>query len=399
MVYILWLFVMALAGTALAKKMKFPYPIALVLLGTSVGTFSIFNELKLHFMDEDVFRNIVIDIFLPALIGEASLKLSFRKIRENSRAILSLAIGGTLISYLTTGLLIAYLLHWPIQVALVFGALMSATDPVSIVSIFKSLGVNKDLEITMEGESLANDGVAIVLFKLTVFSYAMITSSGWMGIGFGIYEFLKVSLGGALVGGVFGFIASRVVSHFDDYPLENSFSIALFYGTYFLSESLHFSGVIAIVAAGLVLGNYGRSIGMSEKTQQSIEVFWDTIAFIGNSLIFYLVGLEIQQISINQYWGYIIIAIGVAIISRSIAVYLSTMGTKLPTSWKHILNWGGLKGSLSIALAMSLPSNFPQREAIVGLIFGVVFFSLVGQGLTIGRLIKRMPNVGIQKVK
>ena len=172
---------MALTGTALAKKMKFPYPIALVLLGTIVGTFSIFNELKLHFMDEDVFRNIVINIFLPALIGEASLKLSFKKIKENSRAILSLAILGTLISYFTTGLLIAYLLHWPIQVALVFGALMSATDPVSVISIFKSLGVNKNLEVTMEGESLANDGVAIVLFKLTVFSYAIIASAGWIG--------------------------------------------------------------------------------------------------------------------------------------------------------------------------------------------------------------------------
>ena len=397
MAYILWLFVMALVGTSLAKKMKFPYPIALVLLGTVVGTFSIFNELKLHFMDEDMFRKIVIDIFLPALIGEAALKLSFKKIKENSRAILSLAIGGTLISYLTTGLLIAYLLHWPLQVALVFGALMAATDPVSIISIFKSLGVNKDLAVTMEGESLANDGVAIVLFKLTVFSFALITSSGWMGIGIGVFEFLKVALGGAFIGGACGFIASRVVSHFDDYPLENSFSIALFYGTYFLSESLHTSGVIGIVVAGLVLGNYGRSIGMSEKTQQSIEVFWDTIAFIGNSLIFYLVGLEIQQMSLKHYWGYIIIAIVVTILSRSTAVYLSTIGTKMPTSWKHILNWGGLKGSLSIALAMSLPSNFPQREAIVVLTFGVVFFSLIVQGLTIGRLIKKMPS--IQKIE
>jgi len=171
----------------------------------------------------------------------------------------------------------------------------------------------------------------------------------------------------------------------------------LFYGAYFLSESLHVSGVIAIVTAGLVLGNYGRIIGMSEKTQQSIEVFWETIAFIGNSLIFYLVGLEIQQMSLKHYWGYIVIAIIVVILSRSTSVYLSTIGTKLPMTWKHVLNWGGLKGSLSIALAMSLPSNFPQREAIVVLTFGVVLFSLLIQGLTIGRFIRQMPSV--QKVK
>lgn len=157
--------------------------------------------------------------------------------------------------------------------------------------------------------------------------------------------------------------------------------------------SLNISGIIAIVTAGLVLGNYGRSIGMSEKTQLSIEVFWDTIAFIGNSLIFYLVGLEIQQMNIRQYLALIIVAIVVVIMSRSVSVYLSTIRTRLPITWKHVLNWGGLKGSLSIALAMSLPSNFPQREAIVVLTFGVVFFSLVGQGLTIGRFIKRIPNI------
>jgi NhaP-type Na+/H+ and K+/H+ antiporters len=388
--YILWLFIMALAGAALAKKMKFPYPIALVLLGAIVGTFPIFKELKIYFIDENVFRNIVVNIFLPALIGEAALKLSFKKIKEKSRAILSLAIGGTIISYFSTGIILAFILHWPLQVTLVFGALMAATDPVSVISIFKTLKVNKNLEVIVEGESLANDGLAIVLFKLTVFSYALIAFSGWSGIGFGVFEFIKVSLGGMVIGGACGLFASRVVRHFDDYPLENSVSIALFYGTYFLSESLEVSGVIAIVTAGLVLGNYGRSIGMSEKTQQSLEIFWDTISFIGNSLIFYLVGLEIQRINITQYLPVTIIAIVAAILSRSVAVYLSTIKTGLPTSWKHILNWGGLKGSLSIALAVSLPLNFPRREAIVALTFGVVFFSLVVQGLTIGRLIRRI---------
>lgn len=397
MVYILWLFIMALAGAALAKKMRFPYPIALVILGSLVGAFPIFYKFKLYFIDERMFRDIVIDIFLPALIGEAALKLPFKKIKENFRSIFSLAIGGTLISYFTTGLLLAYILHWPLQVALTFGALMSATDPVSVISIFKSLKVTKNLEVTVEGESLANDGVAIVLFKLTVFSYALITSSGWLGIGMGVFEFIKVSLGGLVIGGLCGLFASRVIRHFDDFPLENSVSIALFYGTYFLSEALQVSGVIAIVTAGLVLGNYGRTIGMSEKTEQSIEVFWDTIAFIGNSLVFYLVGLEIQQMNISKYFPVIIIAIAVTIISRSAAVYLSTLGTGLPMAWKHVLNWGGLKGSLSIALAMSLPSNFSEREAIVVLTFGVVFFSLIGQGLTIGRFIKKLSGQVIEE--
>lgn len=393
--YILWLFIMALAGTAIAKKLKFPYPIALVILGAIIGIIPIFNEFKLHFLDEEVFRNIVIDIFLPALIGEAALKLSIKNLKANALPIFFLAMGGTILSFLTTGILLATLTKWPIQVALTFGALMSATDPVSVISIFKSLGVNKNLAVITEGESLANDGVAIVLFKLSVFSFALITSSGWGGVMIGFVEFFKVSLGGIAIGGVCGLMASRVFRRFDDYPLENSFSIALFYGSYFLAEHIHVSGVIAVVVAGLILGNYGRAIGMSEKTQQSIEVFWDTIAFIGNALIFYLVGLEIQNMSIQDYWGYIAAAIIISILSRSVAVYISTLGLKssMPTSWKHVLTWGGLKGSLSIALAMSLPSAFPQREAIVVLTFGVVLFSLVAQGLTIGKVIRRIPGI------
>ncbi|OLN28077.1 cation:proton antiporter [Desulfosporosinus metallidurans] len=389
--YILWLFIMALVGTAVAKKLKLPYPIALVILGGIIGVIPIFNELKLYFLDEEVFRNIVIDIFLPALIGEAALKLSFKDLKVNALTIFFLAIGGTILSFITTGILIAFITKWPFQVALTFGALMSATDPVSVISIFKGLGVNKNLAVITEGESLANDGVAIVLFKLTVYSFALIASLGWGGLVIGFVEFIKVALGGVAIGGVCGLIASRVFRRFDDYTLENSFSIALFYGSYFLAEHIHVSGVIAVVVAGLILGNYGRAIGMSEKTQQSIEVFWDTIAFIGNVLIFYLVGLEIQKMNIQDYWGYIIAAIVISLLSRSVAVYVSTLGlkSKMPISWKHALTWGGLKGSLSIALAMSLPSAFPQREAIVVLTFGVVLFSLVIQGLTIGWLTRR----------
>ncbi len=168
----------------------------------------------------------------------------------------------------------------------------------------------------------------------------------------------------------------------------------LFFGAYFIAEKIEVSGVIAVVAAGLVLGNYGKAIGMSPTTRFSISVFWDTIVLAANSLVFILVGLEISHISIMEHAFEILTAIILVLIGRGVAVYVSTLGFKLPKSYKHIINWGGLKGSLSLALALSLPLDFPGRETIITLTFSVVFFSLVVQGLTISPLIRVL---GLQK--
>jgi len=206
--------------------------------------------------------------------------------------------------------------------------------------------------------------------------------------------FLKVVVGGLLIGLSSGFLISQIVRFFDDYPLENAFSVVLFFGTYIIAEKIEVSGVIAVVAAGLVLGNYGKVVGMSPTTRFSISVFWDTIVLAANSLVFILVGLEISHINIVEHTVQMFIAIVLVLIGRAVAVYASTLGFKLPGSYKHIINWGGLKGSLSLALALSLPLDFAGREIIIALTFSVVFFSLVVQGLTISPLIRIL---GLQK--
>lgn len=385
------LLALSIGVTALAKKFGKPYPIALVLIGALIGlvpVWEFFEDLKQFFASDEVFRVAVISVFLPALLGEASLKLSVQDLKNNLRPIVLLAFPGTLLAFLITGGLVYWVLRLSLQNALVFGALMAATDPVSVISVFKNLGVNRRLAVVIEGESLINDGVAVVIFNISVFSLAAIMSLGPWGVLEGLTTFVKVVAGGVLAGVSLGFVVSWILRYYDDYPLENAFSLVLFYGAYFIAEYFHVSGVIAVVAAGLVLGSYGKEIGMTPATRLSISVFWDSIVLVANSLVFILVGLEISRINMAYHLVQAAIAILLVLLGRSGAVLLSTMGTGIPLSWKHILNWGGLKGSLSLALALSLPPSFEGRELLIVLTFGVVFFSLVAQGMTIGPLIR-----------
>ncbi|WP_335870805.1 cation:proton antiporter [Bacillus sp. 2205SS5-2] len=388
---LLLILVMIAAGiTAIAKKLNQPYPIALVIVGALIGLFNIpvLEPLKQFITEGEVFNFVIITLFLPALLGEAALKLPFSHLKENKAPIISLAFGGTLISFLFIGFTSYYLFDFSISAAFVFAALMSATDPVSVLSIFKSVGVQKRLAVVIEGESLFNDGLAVVLFNISAFYLVSYIDAGWSGLGSGLFEFIRVVSLGLIIGGSLGYGFSILTKYFDDYPLEIIFSIILFYGSFLLAESVHASGVIAVVVAALIFGNFGGKVGMSPTTKLNINNFWDVAALLANSLVFLMVGLEITRIDLTDKWGLIFAALFVVLIGRSIAVYTSLSFIKsFPIKWKHILNWGGLKGSLSIALVLSLPRNFDGREEILIIAFSVVLFSLVVQGLTIKPLI------------
>ncbi|UOQ92057.1 Na+/H+ antiporter [Halobacillus shinanisalinarum] len=383
--------VMIAAGiTAIAKLFKQPYPIALVIIGAIIGLIDIplLAPLKDFITEGEVFNFAIITLFLPALLGEAALKLPFSHLNENKKPIIALAFGGTFLSFIVIGFSSMWLLQFSLPAAFVFAAIMSATDPVSVLSIFKNVGVNNRLATVIEGESLFNDGLAVVLFNISAFSLLAYTELGFIGVGNGVWEFVKVVALGLIIGGALGYVVSRVTQYFDDYPLEIIFSIILFYGSFLLAETVHASGVIAVVVAALILGNYGARIGMTPATKLNISNFWDVVTLLANSLVFLMVGLEITRIDVTDKWGFIFLAILIVLIARSVAVYSSLLFIKdFPASWKHILNWGGLKGSLSIALVLSLPRDFTGREDILILAFSVVLFSLVGQGLSIKPLI------------
>lgn len=377
----------------ISKKLNQPYSIALVIVGLLLGVTHIplLEEAEAFITQSHVFQAIIISLFLPILLGDATLKLPFSHLREQSKPVLALAFGGTLLSFLIIAFSVYYLLDLPLIVAFTFGALMSATDPISVISIFKSLGVPKSVVTIIEGESLFNDGIAVVLFQISSVYLLSYMELGWMGLGSGLLLFLKFGIGGILVGAILGYLFSQLIRIYDDYPLEIAFSMLLFFGSFFIAEHFHVSGVIAVVVAGLIFGSYGAKIGMSETTKVSINSFWDVVTLIANSLIFLMIGLEIKNIDFNDKWFMIAAAIIIVLVGRTVALYASVHFIKgFSRSWKAVLNWGGLKGSLSIALALSLPASFEGRDDVLVLTFSVVLFSLLVQGLTIKPLVMKL---------
>ncbi|RUT31603.1 sodium:proton antiporter [Paenibacillus zeisoli] len=379
---------------AIAKKLNQPYSIALVIVGLLLGVTHVpfLEEAEAYITQSHVFQAVIISLFLPILLGDATLKLPFSHLREQSRPVLALSLGGTLLSFLIIALSSYYVMGLPLIVAFTFASLMSATDPISVISIFKSLGVPKSVVTIIEGESLFNDGIAVVLFQISSIYLLSYMEMGWaLGVGSGVLLFLKFALGGMAIGAVMGYIFSQIIRFYDDYPLEIGFSMLLFFGSYFIAEHFHVSGVIAVVVSGLIFGSYGAKIGMSETTEMNINSFWDVITLIANSLIFLMIGLEIKNIDFAHRWQMILLAIVIVLLGRTLALYASVSVLRnFPRSWKSVLNWGGLKGSLSIALALSLPQSFEGREDVLVLTFSVVLFSLLVQGLTIKPLVMRL---------
>lgn len=392
-VQVLILLAISMGVIAIAKKVNQPYSIALVVVGLLLGLIHVpvLEEAETFITQSNVFQAIIISLFLPILLGDATLKLPFSHLREQSKPVIALAFGGTLLSFLLIALAMYGLMGLPLIVSFTFAALMSATDPISVISIFKSLGVPKKIVTIIEGESLFNDGIAVVLFQISSIYLLTYMEMGWVGIGSGVLLFLKFSLGGIAVGAVLGFLFSQLIRFYDDYPLEIAFSMLLFFGSYFIAEHFHVSGVIAVVVGGLIFGSYGARIGMLETTKMNINSFWDVITLVANSLIFLMIGLEIKHIDFTDKWALIGASILIVLIGRTLAVYVSMKFLKsFPASWQVILNWGGLKGSLSIALALSLPTTFEGRDDILVLTFSVVLFSLLVQGLTIKPLVKKL---------
>lgn len=385
-VYWIILLAIAVGVVFIAEKMKQPYPTFLVVMGLIIGLTPIpgLGEIKNYVVNDAVFQTTVIFIFLSALLGDAALKLPFTELKQNKKSISLLALLGTFLTFLIVATLTYFLLQLSLQEALIFGALMAATDPVSVLSIFKSMGLNKRLSIVVEGESLANDGVAVVLFQIAVVT-TVLSLTGTLGA---LLEFLKFVCGGILIGGLFGFIASRITSKIDHYLVETGLSMVLFYGTFQLAEHFEVSGVIAVVVGGVILGNYGRNVGMSDLTHEKVNSFWETIAFLSNTLIFLLVGLEVSRIDFLDKGWLIVTSILIVLLARFIAVSISLSFDKsIPTLWKPIIAWGGLKGSLSIALILGVTPEFAGRDLLLAMTFSNVVFSLLIQGTTLKKLV------------
>jgi CPA1 family monovalent cation:H+ antiporter len=367
----------------LARRTRLPYTVALVLAGLVVGLSNVLPGVQLT-------PGLILLVFLPTLIFDSAFRLDLQHLMENKRPIALMAVPAPLVSMFVVGAI----LHWAVglkfPIALLFGALISATDPVSVAAIFRQLGVPRRLAYIIEGESLFNDGMAIVLYQVVVL---MILTGEFSLVG-NVIRFLLVVAGGGMLGLGSGYIFSLLLRRIDDHLVVITLTTIVAYGTYLLADSFRLSGVIAVVVAGVVIGNYGTRGGMSPTSKIALSSFWEYMAFLANSLVFLLIGMEIDLPSIGQHLYPIAWAILAVLAARALVSYLVPLVEKalsnrpLPLAWQHILFWGGLRGSLSVAVALSIPAAIEGRDQILIITFGVVLFSLVVQGLTMRPLLK-----------
>ena len=378
------------SGVAMITKwVPVPYTLALVIVGLVTS--------QLHFLPPvHISPDLILLIFLPALLFEASWNLELRSLRENLAPILWLSFTGVLVSVGAIGLVLHYGAGLTWSLALLFGAIVSATDPISVLALFRKLGAPKRLSVIIEGESLFNDGTAAVMFRILagiVIGTTSIASSKGVLLVTSLGRFLLACFGGVLVGAAVGFVSSTITTFFEDHLLEIMLTTISAYGSFILADSIGVSPVIAVVIAGIIIGNYGRNKGMSENTQVAVDSFWEYAAFVVNSLVFLLIGLEIPLALLVQYVTTILWSILAMTVARAISLYglllISNRFSK-PVSgrWQHVLFWGGLRGSLSIALVLSLPLTLPGRVQLVAMTFGAVTFSLLVQGLTVSPLLR-----------
>lgn len=353
------------------------------------GTKALVNEID--------FPQVLLEVLLSFLLFAGALHTDMVLMREQKWSILSFATLGVLLSTFLMGGLFYYLLPLigfaiPFIHCLLLGALISPTDPIAVLGILKEAKIPKNLEIVITGESLFNDGVGVVIF-LTILQIAILgpaeVSPSEIALLFG-----EEVGGGLVLGAVLGYVTFRLMKSIDHYQTEVLLSLALVMGGYALASALHFSGPLAVVVAGLFIGNKGRSEAMSSETVEYLDKFWELIDELLNALLFVLIGLEIVIIPfLDDYWQAGVIGIVIALSARLISVYLPILVLRRSVNFMPrtplIMTWGGLRGGISIALALSLPAAM-NKDIILSITYCIVIFSIVIQGITLGPMVKRI---------
>lgn len=379
----------------IASRIKFPYTVALVIAGFAASTLG-------ELVAVDVSPDLILALLVPPLLFEATLHLPWAKLKADLVPVLLLALLGTFVGTIGLG----YVVHWslglPLAAAFAFGALISATDPVAVIAFFKALGAPKRLSVLVEGESLFNDAVAVVAVGLAL-SASSFTVSG------AAVDFFVISAGGIAIGLILGYLVSAVfLARVDDPLIETSTTLAVAYGSFLLAEEfgkiigqddLHFSGILAVVTAGLMVGNVGMT-NTSPSTRLTLEHFWELLTFLVNSMVFLVIGLTIPPSLLTREIRAVLIAVVSVLLFRAALVYgLSFVAgrlqpnRKVPTAYRHVMVWAGLRGAISLALVLTITSDDFDPETVTTLqtmTFGVVLFTLLIQGTTISALMRRL---------
>jgi CPA1 family monovalent cation:H+ antiporter len=391
------LMVAAVGVRVVSKRLALPFTVLLVLSGMLLAQLAAQGVPGLAPLDGfELSPELILFIFLPTLIFESAFNLDSRQLRHNLAPILALAIPGLILSTLLIGLLVHWLTGVELMAALLLGAILSATDPVAVIALFKQVGAPSRLTVLVEGESLFNDATAIVashiLLALVLAGQAASTSFGGAA-----FEFLLVFFGGALVGWLCAYVAGNLLGMVEGDPfIEISLTTILAYLSFLLAEHLlHVSGVMAAVAAGVTMGGWG-STKISPSVREYMANFWHYLSDLANALIFLLVGLQIGPLSLFDEWYGLLVVILAMLLSRAAVIFgLLPAVERLPGThaidprFRLVLYWGGLRGAIALALVLSLP-DFPYKELFTTLVAGAVLFTLLLPGLTVEPLVRRL---------
>jgi len=372
----------------LTRRSGLPYSVALVLLGLFLAAIGPSAQLFIT-------PGLVLIVLVPGLVFEAAYRIDIVELRQTFLGATLLAVPGVLVSAGVVALVLAIAGLEP-SLAFIVGAIVSATDPVSVIATFRTLGAPRRLVTLVEAESLFNDGTAVVIFAIAVRA-----ATGPVEPIDAVVGFVTTVLVSAGLGAVLGVIATRVMVYARDHLIELAVSVVLAYGTYLVADRAGQSGIIATVVAGIVLGGYGRRVGLAPATFEALDQTWEFIAFLLTAFVFLLVGLAITASQLVASAGAIGLGVVGILVGRALVVYLMLGGSSrlvhalgsgpaVPTAWLHVLFWAGLRGAIAIGLALSLPVDLPQRSHLQGIVFGIVLFTLLVQGATTERLLRRL---------
>jgi len=380
---ILFLLGIAMASALVVQRVRLPYTIVLVFVGLVLGSAGVHPGFDLD-------RDLILHVFLPLLLFEAALRVDLGVLREAWLPIVVLAVPGVVLSTMIVGVGLHLLIGIGLGSAVLFGALISATDPVAVLAAFKRLEIPEKLAMVVEGESVLNDGTALVLFTLLL---PVANGASVNPVRLPL-QFVGVLLGGLGVGAVIGWLGGQVVRLLNDHLAEITLSALIAYGSFLAAERLQVSGVIATVSAGLVFASQGSG-GLSRPARELLVDVWEFGAFVGNSLLFLLIGLKVHLRQFGGIWDDLLWAAAITLVARFIAVYgfallLRWFGRPFLSRQALLVAWSGLRGALGIALALSLPGELVDGQLLLRLAAGVILFTLLAQGLTLEPLLRRL---------
>jgi CPA1 family monovalent cation:H+ antiporter len=381
------LLLIAAVVAMLTRRLKLPYSVGLVVAGILLAVLPFAPNIQLT-------KDLIFTALLPPLLFDAAYYIDWNQLRRDFSVVVVLATLGVIFSATITAAGMHFLAKWQWMSALVFGALIAATDPVSVIATFKEAKAHGRLLVLIEAESLFNDGTAAVAFGIVV-----ALASGQHLTSLGISAMLaKTILGGILCGALVALAALLLAGRTDDHLVEITVTTVAAYGSFLLADHFGLSGVLATITAGLVMGNFKALKTISERGKEAVQAFWEYAAFVANSLVFLLIGMNAARQNFSAIWIPAILAIVLVTLGRAIAIYpccllFSRSSLRVTGKQQLVLFWGGLRGALALALALGLPPTIPLREEIITISFSVVAFSVFVQGLTMVPFLRRMGEI------